>query len=110
MSDVNGATLITSELKHEPSNLQFSEQKQDDRSMNGRDNTISINMSHETLLLYNMADSANPVELAFQAKYGEIISYFWFGGQCSPHLCATQLPSHFKIFGVFFRRGIQMDI
>lgn len=79
MSDEHGNTILASELKHEPSNLQFSEQKQDDRSQS-RENTISLNMAHETLLLYNLSDHSNPVELAFQAKYGEIVSYFWFGG------------------------------
>jgi len=30
-----------------------------------------------TLFLYNMNDAENPIELAFQAKYGNIMSYRW---------------------------------
>lgn len=33
----------------------------------------------KTLYLYNLSDPNNPVELAFQQKYGNIVSYKWFG-------------------------------
>jgi WD repeat-containing protein 19 len=41
--------------------------------------TLSINMSHKHLLLYSLANKDNPVELAFQGRYGDIVSYHWFG-------------------------------
>ena len=33
----------------------------------------------KTLYLFNLFDPDNPIELAFQARYGSIVSYKWFG-------------------------------
>lgn len=40
---------------------------------------ISIVVNKQTLYLINVNDPDNPLELAFQAKYGNIVSYRWFG-------------------------------
>lgn len=32
-----------------------------------------------TLYLYNLLDPENPIELAFQQHYGNIVTYKWFG-------------------------------
>jgi WD repeat-containing protein 19 len=45
----------------------------------GPDTTVSINMGGKSLLLYNLTDPDNPVELAFQQRYGSIVTYRWFG-------------------------------
>lgn len=58
--------------------IQFAEQKVDEKSganAAAKENTVSINMGHQTILMYNMTDQDNPVELAFQPKYGEIAAY-----------------------------------
>ncbi len=65
-------------LKYDPFDIQFAEQKVDEKQ-NMKENTVSINMGRLTILMYNMTDTENPVELAFQQKYGEIASYKWFG-------------------------------
>ena len=35
-------------------------------------------IGHKTLMLYDMDGQENPVELAFQARYGDIVSYKWY--------------------------------
>ena len=35
-------------------------------------------MGKKTLFLYNLNDPDNPIELAFQPRYGHIISYRWY--------------------------------
>lgn len=86
-------------LRAEPSNVQFSEMKQDERratagvpplagpsgpmagssSALGSENTVSLIVGGKTLYLFNLYDPENPVELAFQARYGSIVEYEWFG-------------------------------
>lgn len=36
-------------------------------------------MGKKSLLLMNLDDPENPVELAFQSRYGQIIDYKWYG-------------------------------
>ena len=40
---------------------------------------VSIVVNKQTLYLVNINDPDSPLELAFQAKYGNIVSYRWFG-------------------------------
>ncbi|CAN0388242.1 unnamed protein product [Ascophyllum nodosum] len=40
---------------------------------------VSVNMDGRTILLYNLHDQENALELAFQPRYGKILSYRWFG-------------------------------
>ena len=50
-----------------------------DRRTYKQENTISINMGKKSIYLFNLSDRDNPVELAFQPKYGDINTYTWFG-------------------------------
>ena len=80
ISDEKGELIEQAKLKYDPFDIQFSAQKVDDTTPPSEsESTVSINMGRQTVLLYNMHDSDNPVELAFQSKYGEIVSYWWFG-------------------------------
>ena len=38
---------------------------------------MSVNVGRQTLFLFNIDDPDNPVELAFQQRYGMIVSYKW---------------------------------
>ena len=38
---------------------------------------VSVIIGKKTLFLYNMNDPENPVELAFQQRYGNIVAYKW---------------------------------
>ena len=78
ISDEKGELVEQAKLKYDPYDIQFSAQKVDDNTPPS-ESTVSINMGRQTVLLYNMHDSDNPVELAFQSKYGEIVQYWWFG-------------------------------
>ncbi|KAG7164498.1 WD repeat-containing protein 19-like [Homarus americanus] len=51
--------------------------KQDERAM--AENTVSLIVAKKTLFLYNLNDPENPIELAFQNRYGNIVAYKWFG-------------------------------
>lgn len=64
-------------LRAEPSDVQFSEMKLDERA--GGENTVSMVVGKRTLYLYHLMDPENPIELAFQQHYGSIVSYKWFG-------------------------------
>jgi WD repeat-containing protein 19 len=78
ISDKEGKLVDSVNVKSEPAMVRFSGQKVDD-SRSNIENTVSIVMGSETILMYNLADTENPVELAFQSKYGEIVTYHWFG-------------------------------
>jgi len=85
LSTADGDTIEQTELKYAPIAIQFATQKTDARMPRGADpgaqpdTTVSVNMGGKTILLYNRADTEHPVELAFQAKYGRIVRYVWFG-------------------------------
>jgi WD repeat-containing protein 19 len=77
MSNADGDTLRIISLRSEPSDIQFSEMKMDER-MDG-ENTVSVLVGRKTLFLFNLHDPDNPVELAFQQRYGSVVTYKWFG-------------------------------
>lgn len=39
---------------------------------------VSVAIGKKTLFLFNLNDPDNPIELAFQQCYGNIISYRWY--------------------------------
>lgn len=39
---------------------------------------VSVALGKKTLFLFNLNDPDNPIELAFQQRYGNIISYRWY--------------------------------
>jgi len=76
LNNGDGETMRLLTLRDIPSDLTFAEMKTDAPSP---DNTLSLVVGHKTLLLLNLADPDNPLELAFQARYGNITSYRWYG-------------------------------
>jgi WD repeat-containing protein 19 len=36
-------------------------------------------LDKKSLYLFNLKDPENPIELAFQPKYGNIVAYDWYG-------------------------------
>lgn len=77
ISNTEGDTLRVATLRAEPQDIQFSEMKQDERTAG--ENTVSLIVGGKTLYLFNLYDPENPIELAFQPKYGDIVAYKWFG-------------------------------
>jgi len=39
---------------------------------------VSVLVGRKTLFLYNLHDPDNPVELAFQQRYGSVVTYKWY--------------------------------
>ncbi|XP_033742140.1 WD repeat-containing protein 19-like isoform X1 [Pecten maximus] len=78
ISNIEGDTIRQTSVRSDPQEVQFSEMKGDERSQIG-DNTVSVVIGKKTLFLYNLNDPENPIELAFQQRYGNIISYRWYG-------------------------------
>ncbi|XP_070553702.1 WD repeat-containing protein 19-like isoform X2 [Ptychodera flava] len=78
ISNADGDTIRQTSVRMDPSDIQFSEMKTDERSVAG-ENTVSVCVGKKTLFLYNLNDPDNPIELAFQQRYGNIISYKWYG-------------------------------
>jgi hypothetical protein len=52
--------------------------KSDGRKNVFADETICINLARRTILMYRLSQPDSPVELKFQAKYGNIVSFRWF--------------------------------
>lgn len=77
--NVDGESVDNTIVKSEPLDILFSEMKVDKKAAKQENGTISINLSKKTIYLYNLNDKDNPIELAFQPKYGQIITYKWFG-------------------------------
>ncbi|KAL0273759.1 UNVERIFIED_CONTAM: hypothetical protein PYX00_006365 [Menopon gallinae] len=77
INNSEGDTLKTLSMRAEPSQITFSDMKLDERTR--KDNTISVLVGKRTLFLYNLDDPENPIELAFQQRYGSVVTYKWFG-------------------------------
>ncbi|KAF7656695.1 hypothetical protein LDENG_00037970 [Lucifuga dentata] len=78
ISSHEGDTIRLVSLQLEPSNIYFSVMKTDERSSQG-ESTVSVCQGKSILSLFNLNDPENPIELAFQTKYGNIVSYCWYG-------------------------------
>ncbi|XP_072170705.1 WD repeat-containing protein 19-like [Diadema setosum] len=78
VSNPEGDTIATTGVRMDPSDIQFSEMKVDERTSSG-ESTISILVGKKTLFLYNLDDRDNPIELAFQQRYGQVVAYRWYG-------------------------------
>uniref|UniRef100_A0A4W3IDX9 WD repeat domain 19 n=1 Tax=Callorhinchus milii TaxID=7868 RepID=A0A4W3IDX9_CALMI len=78
VSNQEGDTIRQTTVRAEPSDVQFSVMKTDERASMG-ESTVSVVVGKKTLFLFNLSDPDNPIELAFQQRYGNIISYRWYG-------------------------------
>ncbi|KAG1659031.1 WD repeat-containing protein 19 [Nymphon striatum] len=78
VSNLDGDNVRQVALRGEMSQMKFSEMKQEDSRSSGQ-NTVSLVLDGETLYLYNIYQEDDPVELAFQSRYGKISDYQWYG-------------------------------
>lgn len=80
VSDSAGGTLRQEQLASEPHDLQFADQKLDAAAPGrARERTVSINLARRSILLYALEGDDTPVEVAFQQRYGSVVSYSWHG-------------------------------
>ncbi|XP_066931056.1 WD repeat-containing protein 19-like isoform X2 [Clytia hemisphaerica] len=77
ISNSEGDTVKQTVTRLEPNQVQFSVMKTDERSVG--ETTLSLTVGQKTLFLYNLNEPDNPIELAFQPRYGTIVTYKWFG-------------------------------
>lgn len=78
ITDESGDTVRQTQLKDQPFALMFSERKEDVKSQL-LEGTISLVLNKRTIYLYSIDRPDNPIELAFQSKYGSIVNYHWYG-------------------------------
>eukprot|EP00656_Telonema_subtile_P037767 TRINITY_DN4213_c0_g10_i2.p1 TRINITY_DN4213_c0_g10~~TRINITY_DN4213_c0_g10_i2.p1 ORF type:complete len:241 (-),score=79.75 TRINITY_DN4213_c0_g10_i2:35-757(-) len=75
VSDVDGAGLAQSSLKAEPSQIRYVVRKDKGQL----EPTVSAILGNKTVYMYCLNKPHAPVELAFQAHYGDLITHQWFG-------------------------------
>ncbi|MFT7807501.1 WD repeat-containing protein 19 [Arapaima gigas] len=78
ISNHEGDTIRQTSVRSDPGDVQFSVMKTDERASPG-ESTVSVVVGKKTLFLFNLNDPDNPIELAFQQRYGTIIAYRWYG-------------------------------
>ncbi|OON22984.1 WD domain, G-beta repeat protein, partial [Opisthorchis viverrini] len=74
----DGDLLKQCSVRDLPSMIKFADGMHD-ASTKARDNTVSCVVGRKNLLILNTEDMDNPIELAFQQRYGDLVSYHWFG-------------------------------
>ncbi|XP_029010876.1 WD repeat-containing protein 19 [Betta splendens] len=78
ISNHEGDTIRQTGLRGEPAEIYFSVMKTDERSSQG-ENTVSVSVGKKILILFNINDPEDRIDLTFQHRYGNIVSYRWFG-------------------------------
>ncbi|XP_015234608.1 PREDICTED: WD repeat-containing protein 19 [Cyprinodon variegatus] len=78
ISNHEGDTIRQASLRGEPGEIFFSVMKMDERSSQG-ESTVSMSVDKKILTLFNLNDPQNPIELAFERHYGNLVSHRWFG-------------------------------
>ncbi|XP_014378025.1 WD repeat-containing protein 19 isoform X1 [Alligator sinensis] len=78
ISNQEGDTIRQTSVRSDPSDMQFSAMKTDER-ISTRESTISVVVGKKTLFLFNLNDPDNPIDLEFQQRYGNIVTYRWYG-------------------------------
>ncbi|XP_036187361.1 WD repeat-containing protein 19 isoform X4 [Myotis myotis] len=78
VSNQEGDTIKQSPLKSEPSNMQFSTTRNDDRTSTAG-TLISVVLGKRSLFLFNLNQPYNSIDLEFKQSYGNIVCYSWYG-------------------------------
>ena len=78
VSNADGDTIRQTNTRYDPTDVQWSVMKTDERATHS-EGTVSLIVGKKTLFLYNLNEPDNPIELAFQPRYGTINAYKWFG-------------------------------
>lgn len=105
VNTMDGDTIKNFQLRGKPSDLQFGHIKED-RSNSAVDNTVSAIVGEKTLYLLKFDDGQGalaPMELGFQARYGNLVTHHWHGdGYILVSFSAgfvVLLSSHYKEIG-----------
>ncbi|XP_014256519.1 WD repeat-containing protein 19 [Cimex lectularius] len=76
INNSDGDTLKMFQLSADPSALQFTQFQSDDRS--SPDTMVSLIVGKKMLLIYNLQEPDDPIKLAFEPVYGNIVAYEWY--------------------------------
>ncbi|NXC85212.1 WDR19 protein, partial [Cercotrichas coryphoeus] len=102
ISNQEGDTIRQTSVSSDPSDMQFSVMKTDER-VSTRESTVSIVVGKRTLFLFNLNDPDNPIDLKFQQPYGRIVSYKWYGDGYImigfSHGCFVVISTHIREIG-----------
>ncbi|NXD35005.1 WDR19 protein, partial [Copsychus sechellarum] len=102
ISNQEGDTIRQTSVSSDPSDMQFSVMKTDER-VSTRESTVSIVVGKKTLFLFNLNDPDNPIDLKFQQPYGRIVSYKWYGDGYImigfSHGCFVVISTHIREIG-----------
>eukprot|EP00912_Choanoflagellata_sp_UC4_P001161 UC4_evm1s724 len=79
ISQVNGEIADSCEVRDEPNEIRFSPLMQASTSSANGAATVSAILNNKTLYLHKINSEEPPTELAFQPKYGHIVTHEWFG-------------------------------
>eukprot|EP00899_Mesostigma_viride_P009995 jgi/Mesvir1/18998/Mv18958-RA.1 len=85
VSQQDGDTLLQTSLKAEASEICWADKKDNDRDRSGSgETTISVNVGRACLYIHKLGAGPNgaeqePIEMAFQEKYGKVQCHQWFG-------------------------------
>lgn len=69
--------LQNATLKSDPKMIKWARQKTNDNKNSYT--TISTVLNNRTILIYDIKKKSNPIELALDSDYGNIVTYQWFG-------------------------------
>lgn len=72
MSNDQGDTVFQMTLKGEPSQIKWNTNNSTNESI------LSLVLNSKSLFFYNKSQPDEPIELAFQSKYGTVMQYHWF--------------------------------
>lgn len=72
ISAEGGSTIQQLPLHYDPSDIAFHETPPDENG--DTETTVSILLQRKTLYLWSSSGPDNPIELEFQAKYGNIVA------------------------------------
>lgn len=69
--------LQNATLKSDPKMIKWARQKTNENKNSFT--TISTVLNNKTILIYDIKKKSNPIELALDSDYGNIVTYQWFG-------------------------------
>ncbi|VDK70615.1 unnamed protein product [Anisakis simplex] len=78
VSNMDGDSVYSFTCNSDPSLLQFSNLRHPVEKPLKSDPMLSAILGKKIMMLVNLNDSENPINLQFQARYGDIVSYVWF--------------------------------
>uniref|UniRef100_A0A9J2PQJ5 Anaphase-promoting complex subunit 4 WD40 domain-containing protein n=1 Tax=Ascaris lumbricoides TaxID=6252 RepID=A0A9J2PQJ5_ASCLU len=78
VSNMEGDSIYSFTCNSDPSLIKFNDLRRPADKTAKTDTMLSAVLGKKILMLVSLSDSENPINLQFQARYGDITSYVWF--------------------------------